>query len=88
MSMIDSDPHSILQSFPHLLVVYSKTTPQRPSLLLAKGNCQDLSESLMHIKSYQEEGHEKIKKTDKTEDEEEERRRETRGLPGRVYLIG
>lgn len=82
--MIDSDPHSILQSFPPLLVVCRETTPQRPLLLLAKGNCQDLSKSPMLIKFCQEEGHEKIKKIDK----EEEKRGETRGLPGRVYVIG
>lgn len=53
-------------------------------MLLAKGNCQDLSKSPMLIKFCQEEGHEKIKKIDK----EEEKRGETRGLPGRVYVIG
>ena len=48
--MIDSDPHSVLQSFPPLRVVCRQTTAQRPLLLLAKGNCRDLSKSLMLIK--------------------------------------
>lgn len=42
----------------------------------------------MLIKFSQGEVYEKIKRIDKKTNEEEERREETRGFPGRVYLIG
>lgn len=40
--MIDPDPHNILQPFPPLLLVQSKTIPQRPSFLLNQSNYKDL----------------------------------------------